>query len=292
MAGLAAYLHVKTTLGNSSSGSRANLEKNAPMLAKCLVSLGLAVDLTPLEPGGSMPLDAEALGLRIFLRYAVGEKSIPLNRAIKITRLTGLGGDLGDEKEDWVGQSLSAAGVPPTPTFAATHLTSAQFVAFFRHATSSLPPSILYLHACERLGVAAAPPEALALFGELFLRVTAGRPFGDCFTPTALSALASELGWVASEESALGFIMDCKASLLARKPGGDDTFAATAKTGVVGTPAPVKVSREEFVEFMMLAAARSYTTTLPTVDTIRDAIKVFSLLHLDGLRASAGVAPT
>lgn len=302
MVGLAIYMHAKTTLGNASSGARASLEGRAPLLVKALVALGLAVDLSPLEKEGATPLDLGALGERVFAKFtAGGAHQIPWGRAVKLVALArGEGeGEGGVETAAaatpaWVGAALAAASLSPTSPPAT--LTRAQFSAVFAHATSTLPPSLTYLNTCEKLGVAAAPKGALALLGQLYTRIVEGRPMGGVFTPTALATLAGELGWSMSEEAALTAILDSSAAI---KRGLKPPPAAATAATAGGTPAPSKqqppiavhLTRDEFVEFMLLAAAQT-SAQLPTEESLHDTIRVFSLLHLDGLRQSAGVAPT
>jgi D-serine deaminase-like pyridoxal phosphate-dependent protein len=55
--------------------------------------------------------------------------------------------------------------------------------------------------------------------------------------------------------------------------------------------AAVALSRQEFVEFMAAAASAGGARLLEE-ERVLDAIKVFALLHLGSIRASAGVLPT
>ena len=58
-----------------------------------------------------------------------------------------------------------------------------------------------------------------------------------------------------------------------------------------GQEVGVKMSQREFVDFMALAASSGGAKVLEEEPAL-DAIKVFILLHLGAIRASAGVAPT
>ena len=116
---------------------------------------------------------------------------------------------------------------------------------------------------------------------------------GGVFTPTALATLAGELGWTTSEEAALTAILDSSAAIKrgVQPPPPPATGSSAGGSTSKHPPIAVHLSREEFVEFMLLAAAQT-SSQLPTEESLHDTIRVFSLLHLDGLRQSAGVAPT
>lgn len=58
-----------------------------------------------------------------------------------------------------------------------------------------------------------------------------------------------------------------------------------------GEEAGTLLSRQEFIDWMALAASSGGARLLEE-EAVADAIKVFTLLHLGGMRASAGVAPT
>lgn len=263
MALLAAYLFFKTRL---KGGERCALESRAPWAARALERAGLVADLSPLR-SGARPLDAGALADRIFARFSGGAAAMPAARALRLVRALGLL----PEGDAAAGAALLAAATGGGG--GSGPLTSPQFRALFASAVRGAPSVVVYLLCGERLGVYAAPPGVLATLGGLFDRLVAARPSGAAFSAAALSEVAAELGFAADEADAAAFLADCAA-------------AAGAPSGA----APVRVSRGEFVDFMCAAAAHATGGVLDEA-AVGDYVKVFTMLHLEGIREAAGVRP-
>jgi hypothetical protein len=262
MAALAAYLFFKTRLKGS---ERCSLEVHAPWAAHALERLGLVADLSPLRSGAGV--DAGALADRVFARFCGSggaAAAMPCARAERVL----CAARLLPEGDDAAAAALFAAAALPR----GAPLSAPQFRALFSAAAKGAPPVAVYLLCGERLGVFAAPPGVLAALGGLFDRLVAARPSGAVFSATALADVAAELGFVTDEAAAAAFLADC---------GG------AAGGGAAG--APVRLTQGEFVDFMCAAAAQTFGMLEEA--KVKDYISVFAMLHLDGLRAAAGVKP-
>ena len=262
MAGLALYLHAKAVLsGAGGGGAREELEAHSPRLLQAMVACGLASDFELLENGGRAELDVAALAGRVFDRFAVPAGAMPATRAARIFAALGCG-------------TTSSSTLPTAP------LSREHFKTIFQQTVASERRSRVYLSTAAHLGVVAASPLTLSALEDLFQRIVAGRAPGNVFTPAALATLSKEVGWPVDVDTCRRALYeDCVEGLGAAQGAGG------------GQEVGVKMSQREFVDFMALAASSGGAKVLEEEPAL-DAIKVFILLHLGAIRASAGVAPT
>ena len=166
----------------------------------------------------------------------------------------------------------AAAAAPPS-------LTLEQFVPLALVATRELGATPLYLAVWECLGVAAVSPPSGAALADLFDGVVAVRESRDAFSPAALAGLCGDLGFLPDEGEAAAFLAECAGR--AATPGAP----SSAVVPLPAPAAPVRLTRAQFVDYLSGAAAAG------EVDEARvcDYVKVFRLLHLSSVRASAGV---
>lgn len=318
---LAVYLWAKETI--VSPGARARLETKYPFLASSLARFGLIDDLSSLDIGGTEELNARALALRVWEKFAP-QGVMTKSRAQRLLNASyqaasgnleaaavGSGGN---------GDDVGSGGVSLISEGANNSISRTAFAEAFYTATKSFPKISIFLGISDGLGVRAAPPAAIEALGTLFDHVIAARgpKRGAAFSPAALSALAAELGFAADEAHAAAWLIDCSdatrsgaipvpedilalaAAGASRGPlTGTATGAAAASVFSPGAGRPVGglggtqklvwmtiMRRSEFIDYMLLAAAASGVTS---TERICDYVKVWEMLNV--AREAAGVAP-
>jgi hypothetical protein len=253
--GLAAYLHVKTTVQGS---SRLALETNAPWLARALSAVGVIEDLSGMDG----ELDRGSLYARVHARYSAGGGMSAGRAQTILTALLGGGAD-GSAGAAAAGVG---AGVPSTGA-----LSASQFDALLSAALAGRSNSYVRMAVEETCGVCASTPAVLASFSDLFDRVVAARDAGASFSPAALNELATEIGLGGDAMAAADFLADCGAALRAG----------------AAPSAPLPLTRSEFIEYMAFAASAGAVRA----ERVDEYLRVFYMLHLSGIRQAAGVRP-
>jgi hypothetical protein len=250
-------------------------------------------------------LDRSRLFDRLFVRFADGEgdaATMPLARAAVLLRVLGEGeidspappadteaGPAPPGEAVVVALSPAAASAlqgavvrGAAPQGSLRRLSRAQFVEFLRAGSAGVPDVILLLAAAESMGVMPLPQPAWDALSRLYDTVVGARPAGRDFTPQSLAELSNDIGFSGELERAQRAVEEAAA----RSPAWPQAAAAAGhKPAVSSPPAAVPLSRDQFVDYMASAAAAAQIDS----GRIPDYLKVFSLLHLSGMREQAGV---
>jgi hypothetical protein len=314
---LAGYLALKDATG--SPGARARLEATSPSVAAALVRAGLIEDVA----AAAAPLDRRALARRVWARFTAGAARMPAGRAEKVIAAaraaalgewTGAGGrgvaiPLPDAARAVIGGG-------------AAQISADAFLNAFEAAVGDVKDIPLLLGVAHALDVRAAHAVTLARLGDLFDVVARVRGIPKArgaidFSPGTLAALAADVGFAADEAHAARFLLGCAGAFSVRAgeastptasvDGAADaaarrTLAAVAEgaaesprtgtaTGAAARGAvsaagasSVAVSRDEFVDYMVLAAAAVGAVAPERID---EYVRMFETLQ--PARAQAGV---
>jgi hypothetical protein len=256
-------------------------------------------------------LDRTRLFDRLFVRYADGEgdaATMPVARAAVLLRVLGEG-----EIDAPAPPADAAAGAAPpgegavvllspaaasalqaaavrgaAPQSSLRRLSRAQFVEFLRAGSAGVPDVILLLAAAESMGVMSLPQPAWDALSHLYDTVVGARPAGRAFTPQSLAELSNDIGFSGELERAQRAVEEAAARLPAalQQPAAAQAAAAAGhKPAASSSQAAVPLSRDQFVDYMASAAAAAQIDS----GRIPDYLRVFSLLHLSGMREQAGV---
>lgn len=261
---LALYLHLKATV---SGDARLQLERNSPALAAVLVKMGLLQDLSHV----AADMDRTAAFQRLFRRYVPeGSSSMPASRARKmVAALLDLPAD-----DASVVAAFNAAGVSDATN---ARVSESEFVQLLTAAASDMRDVVLALSLSEAFHISPANTEVIAAFQQLYNELVSARPAGRVFTVEALVDLSRDLGFAADAALAQAFVQD--ASAVVTRAGS--TVAVDA-----GSSAGVALTAAEFADYLAASAAGAGLSG----EAVLQYLQVFHLLHMSGLRESAGVA--
>jgi len=257
-------------------------------------------------------LDRARLFDRLFVRYADGEGDVatmPLARAAVLLRVLGEGeidspappadaaaGAAPPGEEAVVSLSPAAASAlqgamvrGAAPQGSLRRLSRAQFAEFLRAGSAGVPDVVLLLAAAESMGVMPLPQPAWDALSQLYDTVVGARPAGRAFTPQSLAELSNDIGFSGELERAQRAVEEAAARMpaaLQQQPAAPQAAAAAGRKPAASSPqAAVPLSRDQFVDYMASAAAAAQIDS----GRIPDYLRVFTLLHLSGMREQAGV---
>ena len=313
---LAGYLALKDATG--SPGARARLEARAPTVAAALARAGLIEDVA----STAIPLDRRLLGRRVWLRFSAGLARMPRERAVRVIAVAcqAARGEWAGAENPPSSASTAAADAALGIGVEAAQVSMDAFISAFVAAVKDESDILLFLGVAHALEVRAAATSTLSRLGDLYDAVvrargktTRGGGAGIDFSPQTLAALAADVGFAADEGHAARFLLGCAGAFevgggrAGGGVGGDTaarrTLAAVAegaaenpKSGTANGAAArgavsaagaraVPISRDEFIDYMVLAAA---AVGVVTPERVEEYVRLYEMLQ--PARAAAGVA--
>jgi len=294
---LAIYLYLKKTLrGNE----RFELERRFPVFAKTLEAIHMIQDLSSIRED---LLDRNDLFRRLFARYSrldIASSSstmkkkqpsstvptLSIDRAkYLLTMLLALvetGQDMSEEMQDAeqkrrIEQLVTRALTDSGMLAKNVSLSCEDFLQLSQALMKSTPSVLLSLASHELFGIVGVSSNRKTMENicTFFESVTLARSSGYYFSASDLIELCSDAGFSASQLAATEFIRDC-AYLDLGNPIETKSTQSTSR---------VKVTREQFVEFILSAAYEAGVNE----DRIQGFLQTYTLLHLSGMKEAAGV---
>ena len=296
---LAIYLYLKKTLrGNE----RFELERRFPVFAKTLEAIHMIQDLSSIRED---LLDRNDLFRRLFARYSrldtasssssstmkkkQPSSTVPtlsIDRAkyllTMLLTLVETGQDLSEETQDVeqkkrIEQLVTLALTDSGMLTKNVSLSCEDFLQLSQALMKSTPSVLLSLASHELFGIVGVSSNRKTMenIGTFFESVTLARSSGFYFSASDLIELCSDAGFSASQLAATDFIRDC-AYLDLGNPIETKSTQSTSR---------VKVTREQFVEFILSAAYEAGVNE----DRIQGFLQTYTLLHLSGMKEAAGV---
>lgn len=293
---LAIYLYLKKTLrGNE----RFELERRFPVFAKTLEAIHMIQDLSSIRED---LLDRNDLFKRLFARYSrldtassstVKKKqpsstvpTLSIDRAkyllTMLLTLVETGQDMSEETQDVeqkkrIEQLVTLALTDSGMLTKKVSLSCEDFLQLSQALMKSTPSVLLSLASHELFGIVGVSSNSKMMenISTFFESVTLARSSGFYFSASDLIELCSDAGFSASQLAATDFIRDC-AYLDLGNPIETKSTQSTSR---------VKVTREQFVEFILSAAYEAGVNE----DRIQGFLQTYTLLHLSGMKEAAGV---